>query len=65
MTDRLRAPKQLAAALAGNPAAKARYDALSASHQREYVKWIAEAKTDATRERRAAKAIERLLAAKR
>jgi len=54
-------PDELAAALDASPPAKAAFDALPPSHQREYVQWISEAKKPETRERRAAQAVERLL----
>jgi uncharacterized protein YdeI (YjbR/CyaY-like superfamily) len=51
-------PDDFAAALKKNAAARKHYDALSASAQREYVEWIVEAKTDATRQKRIATAVE-------
>ena len=45
-------PPYLAAALARHPKARATFDAFPPSHRREYVEWIAEAKTEATREKR-------------
>jgi uncharacterized protein YdeI (YjbR/CyaY-like superfamily) len=47
-------PEDLAAKLAQRKHAKARatFDAFSPSHRREYVEWITEAKTDATRQKR-------------
>ena len=54
----VKAPADLTAALAKNTKARAGFDALSPSHQREYIEWITEAKTDATRGRRLAQAIE-------
>jgi uncharacterized protein YdeI (YjbR/CyaY-like superfamily) len=51
-------PEDLAGALQGNPKAWATFEKFSPSHQREYVEWITEAKTQATRERRLATAIE-------
>lgn len=51
-------PAEFAAALEGNPAAKATLEAFAPSHRREYVEWIAEAKAEATRDRRIAQAIE-------
>jgi len=47
-----------AAALRREPAARAGFDALSPSHRREYVEWIAEAKREETRERRLVTALE-------
>jgi len=51
-------PKELTAALSKNKTAKAAFDKFSPSHRREYSEWIAEAKSDATRDRRIATAIE-------
>ena len=51
-------PKALADALARNPKARATFDAFSPSHRKEYIEWVAEAKTDATREKRLATTIE-------
>lgn len=51
-------PPAFVAALEANPAAKATLDAFAPSHRREYVQWIAEAKAEATRDRRIAQAIE-------
>lgn len=53
-----RTPPAFLGALRANTRAKATYDGLSASHRREYLEWITEAKTDATRDRRIAAAIE-------
>ena len=47
-----KAPPYLVAALKKNKKAAANYAAMSPSMQREYVDWLTEAKTDATRERR-------------
>ena len=55
-------PPELVEALAGDPAAKAAFDALAPSHRREYAEHVAEAKRLETRERRAADTIERLRA---
>lgn len=46
------------AALARSPEAKATLDGFAPSAQRDYLEWIAEAKQDATREKRIATAIE-------
>lgn len=53
-----RMPANLSAALKKNAKARGGFDALSPSHKREYIEWITEAKTDATRARRLATAIE-------
>ena len=54
-------PPELAAALASNPDATIAFEGLSFSHTREYADWVREAKRPATRERRAAQAVERIL----
>ena len=41
-----------------NPAAKEAFEKFSYSHKKEYLEWIIEAKTDATRQKRMAQAIE-------
>jgi hypothetical protein len=51
-------PPALAAALAKNKKARAAFDAFPPGHRREYIQWIVEAKTDATRDRRIAQAVE-------
>jgi uncharacterized protein YdeI (YjbR/CyaY-like superfamily) len=51
-------PDDFAAALGRNRKAKATFDGFSPSHRREYIEWIGEAKSEATRERRLATAIE-------
>ena len=51
-------PKELADALANNKRAKASFDNGSPSHRREYVDWITEAKTEPTRDKRIATAVE-------
>jgi bacteriocin resistance YdeI/OmpD-like protein/uncharacterized protein DUF1905 len=53
-------PGELRAALEGDPIAGAAFDALSFTHRREYASWIADAKREETRDRRAARAIELL-----
>ena len=54
----IEAPDELVAALKKNRKALAAFDAFPPSHRREYVEWIVEAKTDETRQRRIATAIE-------
>jgi hypothetical protein len=54
-------PPELAAALGAEPGLRAFFDDLSYTHRREYAEWVAEAKREETRERRAAKALELLL----
>jgi uncharacterized protein YdeI (YjbR/CyaY-like superfamily) len=51
-------PKDLAAALKKNAKARATFEGFRPSHQREYLEWITEAKTDETRNKRLATAIE-------
>jgi uncharacterized protein YdeI (YjbR/CyaY-like superfamily) len=54
----LTVPEELASALAKNAKARATFDGFSPSHRREYIEWITEAKTEATRERRVQTTIE-------
>lgn len=51
-------PDDLAAALAATPKARAAFDKFPPSHRREYIEWITEAKTSATRTRRLETAIQ-------
>lgn len=51
-------PDYFAAVLADSPHAKTTFEAFSASHKREYLEWITEAKTVATRDKRMATAVE-------
>lgn len=53
-------PAELAAALETDPAVRARFDALSYSVRKEHARSVAEAKQDATRERRIAKVLDAL-----
>lgn len=53
-------PEALRAALDGDEAARAAFDSLSYSHRKEYADWILEAKREETRQRRIAKALDRL-----
>jgi len=55
-------PRDLAQALKANPAAQARWNKLSYSHQKEYVEAIEAAKKPDTRARRIVKTIEQLAA---
>lgn len=55
-------PAELAAALTANQEANTRFQALPPSHQREYSRWIDEAKRPQTRQQRAEKAVDMLLA---
>ncbi|HYF32774.1 MAG TPA: YdeI/OmpD-associated family protein [Chitinophagaceae bacterium] len=54
----LEAPADLIAALRRNKAAQKTFDAFSPSNKKEYIEWILDAKTDATREKRLETAIE-------
>ncbi|PJJ79775.1 YdeI/OmpD-associated family protein [Mucilaginibacter auburnensis] len=51
-------PDYFAKVLSQEPKALATFEDFSASHKREYLEWITEAKTEATREKRMATAIE-------
>ena len=57
-------PADLQAALKKNAKARATFEALTPSKQREYVEWLTEAKREATRSTRLATAIEWLAAGK-
>lgn len=50
-------PDDLLAALAGNPQAKATFDAFTPGKRREYLDWLAEAKREDTRQRRLEQAV--------
>jgi hypothetical protein len=56
---------QLAAALAKSAKARKTYQAFPPGQKREYLDWVAEAKSDDTRERRVAQAVEWMAAGKR
>lgn len=58
-------PAELAASLATSAEAKAIYKRLSFSHQKAYADWVGEAKQGETRRRRAASAVDRLLAGRK
>jgi uncharacterized protein YdeI (YjbR/CyaY-like superfamily) len=51
-------PYEFAAAIAKNGKARETFDNFSYSHKKEYVEWVAEAKTDETRKRRIQTALE-------
>ncbi len=55
---KLELPDYFTKALKKNTAAKQCFDAFSPSQQREYIEWLTEAKSDATREKRLDTAIE-------
>lgn len=57
-------PRELARALAGSPDAKTRFEGMSYTHRKEYATWVGEAKKQETRDRRASKAVEMILAGK-
>lgn len=61
----VKVPDDLAAAFKTEAKAKAYFEKLSYTHQREYVNWIQDAKRDETRRRRIAKAIEMLTEGKK
>jgi hypothetical protein len=58
-------PADLAEALLLVPGARARYDKMSYTHQREYVRWIEGAKKEETRRRRLEQAAEMIAAGKK
>ena len=57
-------PSYLTKALAKAPKAKAAFAAFSPSHKREYVDWLTQAKTEETRNRRLATALDQMAAGK-
>ena len=63
MAPEVDVPAELDAALSGD--ARAAFDALAASHRREYAEWVAEAKRPETRVRRAERAVEMLRSGER
>ncbi len=58
-------PAELREALRSNPKAQSFFDALSYTHQREYVRWIAEAKREQTRANRITRTVEMLTSGKK
>lgn len=54
----LAVPDDLAAAFEANDAARAGFDGFTPGQKREYLEWITEAKSDATRQKRLAQAVE-------
>ncbi|MBK8490084.1 MAG: YdeI/OmpD-associated family protein [Saprospirales bacterium] len=54
----LEVPEYFLLALADNPKAKAVFSTMSYSHKKEYLEWIMEAKTEATRQKRIQTALE-------
>jgi len=57
-------PVDLQSALQAEPAAQTVFNRLSYTHQREYVRWIVEAKREPTRQRRIQRTIEMLMKGK-
>jgi bacteriocin resistance YdeI/OmpD-like protein/uncharacterized protein DUF1905 len=57
-TRTVEVPDDLAAALAADAEAKGRFEALAYSHRKEFVRWISEAKREATRTQRVARTVE-------
>ena len=55
-------PDDLTAALAGDPQARHAFEALAYSHRKEFVRWITEAKREATRAQRVGRTVEMLRA---
>jgi hypothetical protein len=55
-------PEPLAAALAADPQAAARFERMAFTHRKEYGRWIAEAKREETRQRRVSQALEMIRA---
>lgn len=60
MSDAVDPPPELAAALSADQQAREIYGSLPASHQREYAEWVADARQEETRHRRALRAVDRL-----
>jgi uncharacterized protein YdeI (YjbR/CyaY-like superfamily) len=61
-TRTVEVPDDLAAALAGDAEARTSFDALAYSHRKEFVRWITEAKREATRGERVSRTLEMLRA---
>ena len=55
-------PGALAAALAGDPDARASFEGMAFTHRKEYARWVAEAKKEETRQRRVQQALEMIRA---
>jgi uncharacterized protein YdeI (YjbR/CyaY-like superfamily) len=53
-------PPELTTALKRNKVARETFEAFSNSHKREYIEWITDAKTEATKEKRLEKTLEML-----
>ena len=61
----LKTPPYLIRALKSNPPAAAAFAKLAPSHRRDYIEWLVEAKTEATREKRLATTLQWLVEGKR
>lgn len=55
-------PEDLSAALAADPAVDKAFAALAVTHRKEYVRWVTEAKREATRADRVAKTVDMIRA---
>ena len=55
-------PAALAAALAGDPGARASFEGMAFTHRKEYARWVAEAKKEETRQRRVQQALQMIRA---
>lgn len=64
MSAPLENPAELTDALAANPQAQAIFERMPPSHQRETVRYVAEAKRAETRTKRAAQTVEWILSGK-
>ena len=53
-------PEALARALSADPDAQAAFERLAFTHRKEYARWVAEAKREATRDRRVERALDML-----
>jgi Bacteriocin-protection, YdeI or OmpD-Associated/Domain of unknown function (DUF1905) len=58
----LTVPEELERALEGRPDARALFEGMSHNHRKEYINWVREAKRPETRSRRAAEAMDRIVA---
>jgi Domain of unknown function (DUF1905)/Bacteriocin-protection, YdeI or OmpD-Associated len=57
-------PPELSSALSAHPDVAERFEAMSYTHRREFAEWVAEAKKQETRDRRATRAIEMIVEGK-
>jgi hypothetical protein len=55
-------PEALAAVLASDPRAEAAFESMAFTHRKEYARWVADAKREETRQRRAHQALEMIRA---